>query len=82
MTNIAQADCYIFPVTLTKSCILHKKEIAVLQVFCCIFTLKEMLTEYTSLKFNNALSASLLNKQMFLILQFLSDVTILLTLHY
>ena len=41
VTNIAQADCYICPETLTKSCILHKKEIAVLQVFCCILHLKK-----------------------------------------
>ena len=52
--NIArgEAECYIYPETLTKSCILsYKRSGSVLSVLL-YFTLKDVLTEDTPLKFN------------------------------
>ena len=58
-----KAECYICHKTLTNSCtcIFHTKKQQCLSVLL-YFTPKEVLTKYTSLKFN-ALSTHLLNKQ-------------------
>ena len=52
MANIAQAECFICHETLTKSCILSYKRSGSALSVLLYFTLKDVLTEDTPLKFN------------------------------
>ena len=58
--NIARGECYICHKTLTKSCILSFKRSGSALNILLYFTLKDLLTEDTPLKFNTLI---LLNKQ-------------------
>ena len=52
MANIARGECYICYETLTKSCILSYKRSGSALSALLYFKLKDVLTEYTPLKFN------------------------------
>ena len=57
MANIApdEAECYIYHEALTKSCILSYKPIGSALSVLLYFTLRDVLTEDTSLKFNTCI---------------------------
>ena len=79
VANIAQgkAKYYICHETLTKSCIPSYKRSGSASSVLLYFTLKELLTKYTSLKFN-VLSIHLWNKQNIPVVFFNKNVSIVL----